>query len=219
MFAIGRACEKTLPNELTILRPQEFTCDQAAAYDAGSMLVAAENPDTKRTRILRIDEVMHRTGDSRSTIYRLDKRGILRRAKQLAECHSAGWLEDSVDAYIESRRPDTVHPPDGIEHGQVKASKSPVLIHPDAGPDRTSAGKGPATIVTPGRVSSDLQATTMMIMGNRVYLHVPTGKLLMEIGKAPASAAGMNTLGSRDDVEASNSAGSGPAKRKRRMAD
>ena len=93
------------------------------------MASQADNPETSgHPRILRLKEVMHRTGDSRSSIYRLDKKGILRRAKHLAGSHTAGWLEDSVDAYIESRRPDAI--PGRFDTGLAKASKVHTLIRP-----------------------------------------------------------------------------------------
>jgi hypothetical protein len=59
----------------------------------------------------------------------------------------------------------------------------------------------------------------MEIMGNRVYLHAPTGKLFLEIGKSPASSQGINIVGTQEGMEAeSGNDGSGPAKRKRRAA-
>ena len=57
-------------------------------------------------RILRIREVVHRTGLSRPTIYRLVERGEFPHQVQLsAQC--VGWKESEVAAWIEERCPTT----------------------------------------------------------------------------------------------------------------
>ncbi len=69
------------------------------------MASQAAHPGTHHPRILRLDEVMLRLGCGRSTVYRLGKAGILPQAEPIEGCSSAGWLEDDVDALVESRRP------------------------------------------------------------------------------------------------------------------
>jgi predicted DNA-binding transcriptional regulator AlpA len=175
------------------------------------MALLVDNPESnKHTRILRLPEVMDRTGESRSTIYRLDKKGILRRAKNLDGSTSAGWHEDSVDAYVESRRADPINPPESIDSGQARASKTPALVRRacDIGDKKSfgpiPVGRSKISSAWAGEVSSEMHATGMIIMGNKVYFHAPTGKLYMELGKAPAFFRGIGVAvdeGTMDDAE------------------
>ena len=52
--------------------------------------------------IIRLPGVMHRTGKSRSTIYRGMAAGSFPQAVVLGE-NSIGWYEHEIDEYIESR--------------------------------------------------------------------------------------------------------------------
>lgn len=54
------------------------------------------------TRLIRISEVQHRTGFSRSQIYRLITMGKFPRPIKAAEATSA-WIENEVQAWIEGR--------------------------------------------------------------------------------------------------------------------
>lgn len=54
------------------------------------------------TRLIRISEVQHRTGFSRSQIYRLITAGKFPRPIKAAEATSA-WIENEVQAWIEGR--------------------------------------------------------------------------------------------------------------------
>lgn len=57
-------------------------------------------------RILRIREVVDRTGLSRPTVYRLVHSGSFPRQVQLStQC--VGWKESEIDAWIEARLPTT----------------------------------------------------------------------------------------------------------------
>lgn len=191
------------------------------------MASQADNPKRDRhTRILRLQDVMDRLRCSRSTVYRLDKKGTLRRAKKLDGSTSSGWHEDSVEDYVESIRPDPIDPSESADSGQKKTSKSSALKcrgrntevtenlgQTTIGPEKTKGSKRAGA-------SPELQATTMMIMGNKVYFHAPTGKLFLEIGKAPAFLTGIDVAfdeGTMDDAERP-SASSEPAIRKRRAA-
>ena len=171
------------------------------------MASLANNPQSNRPpRILGLKEVMFLTGYSRSKIYRLDKRGVLLRAKQVEGSPSAGWLEDSVYAHIESRRPDPIDPLENIHSGQTKTSKGPALVRHKGDEETTtnfsqtrvqlSKAKGAKS----GGTSADLQLTSMTVMGGKVYLHAPTGNLFLEIGKAPALLAGINITGDDGNV-------------------
>jgi prophage regulatory protein len=54
------------------------------------------------TRLIRISEVQHRTGFSRSQIYRLITMGKFPRPIKAAEATSA-WIENEIQAWIEGR--------------------------------------------------------------------------------------------------------------------
>ena len=153
---------------------------------------AAHPEGTYHPRILRRDEVLQRLGCGRPALHRLGKAGILPQAERMEGCSSAGWLEDDVDALVESRRP---------------AGKKPVMPAGSASAKPTHAGTrnrikdGVATApaATPAdfgavgvsKPSSELVPTTLRIMGNIVYLHAPTGKLLMDLGNLSAPGPGV----------------------------
>ncbi len=133
-------------------------------------------------------------------------------------------MDDQLDLRGIHRDRLTIPSAVGVDTGQAKASKAPASgrgdSDADVSPGHAPAAQGPSRVAKAGKISGDLQATTMMIMGTRVYLHAPTGRLFLEIGKAPAFPGGINIFGTQEDIEAaeSDSAGSGPAKRKRRAA-
>lgn len=57
-------------------------------------------------KILRIREVVDRTGLSRPTVYRLAQSGRFPRQVQLSpQC--VGWKESEIEAWIEARQPTT----------------------------------------------------------------------------------------------------------------
>ena len=153
---------------------------------------AAHPGSTHHPRILRRDEVLLRLGCGRSTLHRLGKAGILPQAERMEGCSSAGWLEDDVDALVESRRPAGKKPVIPAGSAPVK----PTHASTRNGIEDSVAG---APVVTPadsgaagtGRPASDLVPTTLRIMGNVVYLHAPTGKLLMDVGNLSAPGRGV----------------------------
>lgn len=60
-------------------------------------------PDRSRSaRILRLAEVCRRTGLSRTTIWRLVKRGEFPRPRHLTKS-AVGWLERELNDWVESR--------------------------------------------------------------------------------------------------------------------
>lgn len=156
-------------------------------YDALSM--ATETPQPERTshpRILGLDEVKSRLGCGRSSVYRLEKKGILHKAKQLAGCRTAGWLEDEVDAVVESRRPDRQGPAPTAKTVHANGSGGREVRKASGLAPRSTE---PRIAKTDGR--SDLVATTMRIMDKVVYLHGPSGRLLMEVGRLSAPGPGL----------------------------
>lgn len=64
---------------------------------------SAHAPDVlKAPRLIRLREVQHRTGFSRSQIYRLVAKGELPRPIKVSEATSA-WIESEVDTWIKDR--------------------------------------------------------------------------------------------------------------------
>ena len=154
--------------------------------------MAAQPVSTSHPRILRRDEVLLRLGCGRSTLHRLGKAGILPQADRMEGCSSAGWLEDDVDALVESRRstgkkpvmPAGFAPATPTHAGTRNGTVDSVVTAPVAGPaDSNTVGSS--------KPASDLVPTTLRIMGNVVYLHAPSGRLLMDVGNLSAPGRGV----------------------------
>jgi prophage regulatory protein len=52
-------------------------------------------------RILRLPQVVAKTGDSKSTIRRKELAGVFP-ARVALGAHAVGWFEDEIDAYLEA---------------------------------------------------------------------------------------------------------------------
>ena len=63
---------------------------------------APEQTERMPTRILRYGEVCRRTGISRTTIWRLERKGVFPLRRQLSS-GAVGWIEAEVEAWIASR--------------------------------------------------------------------------------------------------------------------
>lgn len=153
---------------------------------------AAHPESVHRSRILGLDEVMLRLGCGRSTVYRLGKAGILPKAGPLEFCSTAGWLEDTVDAVVESRRPAGKKPVMPAATAPAKSThastRNGIEDSVETAPVATPADSG---AVGAGKPASDLVPTTLRIMGSVVYLHAPTGKLLMDVGNLSVPGRGV----------------------------
>jgi predicted DNA-binding transcriptional regulator AlpA len=154
--------------------------------------LAAQPESTSHPRILQLKEVMWRLGCGRSTVYRLGKAGILPQAARLESCSSAGWLEDVVDALVESRRPagkKSVIPAAAASAKSTYAgTRNGIEDGVAAAPVGTLADSRGAGVNKP---ASDLVPTTLRILGNVVYLHAASGKLLMDVGNLSAPGRGV----------------------------
>ena len=64
---------------------------------------ASEPAPTPPPRLLRARAVCERTGLSRTTLWRLERRGAFPRHRQLST-HAVGWLEEEVTSWIGSRQ-------------------------------------------------------------------------------------------------------------------
>ena len=151
--------------------------------------MATQTPQPERTshpRILGIEEVKARLGCSRSSVYRLEKKGVLHKAKELEGCSTAGWLEDEVDAIVESRRPDRPE-----QAPIAKSGHANTRGRREAGEATVPAPRSIEHAIAKADERQDLVPTTMRIMGKVVYLHGPSGRLLMEVGKISAPGPGL----------------------------
>jgi hypothetical protein len=116
----------------------------------------------------------------------MEKKGILHKAKQLANCSTAGWMSDEVDALVESRRPDRKEPVPTATTGLANTRGGR-----EAGKATVPAPRSIEPTVANADERQDLVPTTLRIMGKVVYLHGPSGRLLMEIGKVSAPGPGL----------------------------
>lgn len=64
--------------------------------------IKAKEAKNKPLRMLRMPDVIHRTGLSRSTIYALVAEGKFPRQIKVSP-NTAGWLEHEIDAYLQER--------------------------------------------------------------------------------------------------------------------
>ena len=155
--------------------------------------MAAQPVSTSHPRILRRDEVLLRLGCGRSTLHRLGKAGILPQADRMEGCSSAGWLEDDVDALVESRRPAGKKPVTPAGSAPAKSTQADTCNGiEDSVVTAPVAAPADSNTVGAGKTTSDLVPTTLQIMGNVVYLHPPTRKLLLEVGNLSGPGRGVN---------------------------
>jgi prophage regulatory protein len=69
---------------------------------AGTELIAPAPESVTPARLLRPRAVCERTGLSRSTLWRLERRGDFPPHRQIST-NAVGWLEEEVNAWIRSR--------------------------------------------------------------------------------------------------------------------
>ena len=75
----------------------EIRGDAAVTEQAGEPQASARGP----IRVLRFRTVRDRTGLSRSTIWRLERRGTFPKHRRIS-LNAVGWLEEEVDQWIRS---------------------------------------------------------------------------------------------------------------------
>ena len=81
-----------------------LTCANVLLNGVPHPAVSSEDP----ARILRVDQVLARTGLSRTTLWRLERHGTFPRRRQLSP-GAVGWLESEVQAWILSRLTRAAH--------------------------------------------------------------------------------------------------------------
>jgi prophage regulatory protein len=168
---------------------------QIFAYDAVIMFSAAAIADQPvPSRIIRLPEVLHRTGLSKSTLYSRMKEGMFpRQVRYSTGSHDVGWWESEIDEYIASlidARPD---PPVRTTSDDEVMCRSCLQTVPLQYPVPSGKGieRSPQKI-KPKLISStlELRKTGMEFEGyDEVYVQETTGKLFVKIGQMPASLA------------------------------
>ena len=140
-------------------------------------------------RIIRLPEVILRVGKGKTSIYQDLKRGLFPpQAKRLNGSRSAGWFEDEIDKYLAARRNGRewagVETASGESQGSCIPSAALLPVQPDKNRNTKPALQQiPNTI--PAYQEGDLMQTGMKLMGGDVYLHHATGRLFLELGRAP----------------------------------
>ncbi len=121
--------------------------------------------------------------------------GILQDSADLPGGRSAGYPSlpprgqtDPADVLLDAKYlAEGIHRPRGSSEGA--APSSPVDAVADSG------------LANIAKTTPDLVPTTLRMMGNAVYLHTPTGKVLMEVGNLSPSELGTKLgLGSRKAI-------------------
>lgn len=80
---------------------------KTARQDAAQLVTPTNLPipaASRPCRLLRFEAVRDRTGLSRSTIWRLERRGLFPRHRQIS-LNAVGWIEDELNDWIQTRRP------------------------------------------------------------------------------------------------------------------
>lgn len=116
-----------------------------------------------RSRIIKLCEVMNRTGYSKSKIYRdMGVAKFPKQAKRLEGSTSAGWFEDDIDAFIATLRVESNFSSQCIAQSDPVKSPKPQI---------NGVGEGQTLI-----------RTGMKLYGADVFCHLPTRKLLVLVG-------------------------------------
>lgn len=179
---------------------------------SGTVDAIADKP--RHSRILRLKEVKERTGYSRTTLYRLKNLGILPQADKLEGSTSAGWFEDVVDDFVESRRPGPVESEASSIPGAVKIPQAVAPIRSERGIEpsaRQEGGRGGMSRALSRQPSpgADLIATGFKLLGCEIYVHSATRRGFLDLGKMSTPfAASINIAGvieseSMDDIRES----------------
>jgi prophage regulatory protein len=145
---------------------------------------APDNSEHPKSRIIGIEEVIFRTGRSRSTIYRYINAGKFpRQAKKLEGSTSAAWYEADIDAFVESLRPEQAWKSDSTVTKKVEKEtiSEPELLRSPLTLDRCP-GKAPQGRQVKPAEDESLVRTGIKLVGQEVYFHLPSRKLLVAVG-------------------------------------
>jgi len=144
----------------------------------------AFNPENSKSRIIGLKEVLSRVPWSKSTIYRNMKAGKFPpQADKVDGSTSAGWLEDTIDEFVESLRPEPVAKDRSVF--EKEASQGEV-----AGADHRSrpfpldlrTGTAPTQRAVKAAEEETLIRTGMKLQGQDVFCHLPSRKFLVAVG-------------------------------------
>jgi prophage regulatory protein len=147
------------------------------------------------SRIIRLPEVLHRTGLSKSTLYVRIKAGMFpRQVRYSAGSRDVGWYESEINEYIASLSDARPEPPveitsadDTMRSACLQTAPSKYAVPPRrkmAKPQKPPEKTKPKLLFN----TNGLRKTGIKIEGyDEVYIQVETGKLFVEIGQMPAS--------------------------------
>ena len=148
-------------------------------YYAGSMKLHASSGQVSKGRIIGLDEVIYRTGASKSKIYRDIKSGKFPpQAKKPEGSTSAGWYEKHIDDFVEARRPEW-------NQGETQSDRNVQQNDVSVRQIESSADTKfhvPAVSLKRIEEKQTLVQTGLNLDGRDVYCHVPSRKLLIVVG-------------------------------------
>jgi len=90
--------EKSFPASKQLEKEEKLTREQALR----ELQIKAKEAKNKPLHMLRMPDVIHRTGLSRSTIYALMAEDKFPRQIKVSK-NTAAWLEHEIDAYLKER--------------------------------------------------------------------------------------------------------------------
>lgn len=192
------AAEKYIEEMLLPALPRSAACP----YDDCSMYETTDIVDEQRSyRIVRFPEVIRETGQSRSTIYTLIKKGKFSPSHKLNDsCTSIGWYEYEIYPFKKSTRAIPPTSPKNTENaGSVHTVNAVVLPQPTNG-KKTKPLVVPKTKIKLRAGEAALVITAFKVNGHEgeIYLQRGTGKLFGAIGEVPPEVLSLYFAGEFD---------------------
>ena len=147
-------------------------------------MFATPKPEHPKSRIIGLEEVLSRVPWSKSTIYRYVKAGKFPpQADKVDGSTSAGWLEDAIDDFVESLRPE---PAAKDRRPLVKEVSQGVVAETDHSLRPLSLnlrnGTTPKRRTMKAEEDETLIRTGMKLQGQDVFCHLPSRNLLVVVG-------------------------------------
>lgn len=94
----------TLPKERVMSARRKYPSVAEARVTTSHSQPSVQPNETSPARLLRFPEVRHRTGLSRTTIWRLEQKRAFPQHRTIST-NAVGWLEEDVDGWIRTRSP------------------------------------------------------------------------------------------------------------------
>lgn len=150
-------------------------------------------------RIVRFPEAIRETGQSRSTIYTLIKKGKFPPSHKLNDsCTSIGWYEYEIYPFKKSTRAIPPTSPKNIaKAGSVHTVDAVALLQPTNG-EKTKPLIVPKTKLRAGEAALVITAFKVNGHEGEIYLQRGTGKLFEAIGEVPPEVLSLYFAGEFD---------------------